>query len=326
MTLQRRKLIALSVPLVLGCLALGAQADTWPSRPLRIIVPFGAGGAADLFVRQVAQQLQTALGQGVIVDNRPGGNFAIGTEAAVKSSADGYTLVLVTSSHTLVEALGVNRQKYHLMRDLMPVAALSKAQSVLVVHPSLLANTLTEFIALAKSQPDVLNYGSSGTGSMLHLQAELLESMTGTKMKHVPYKVGSAARIDLLAGRLQFMFDTLDGAAPFIRNGKLRALGTTGRTRALSLPDVPTIAEAGVLNYEVEVLIGLMAPAGTPKPVIDRLNTEVNKILMQPEVKEAWAKSDSQVLLMTPEELGKSLNADVKKWTELVKSANIKLD
>lgn len=325
MMLCRRLFVAVITPFLLGS-TLNAQAQSWPSRPVRIIVPFGPGGTADLFTRLVAQHLQTSLGQPVIVDNRPGGNFAIGTEAAAKSTADGYTLVLVTSSHTLIEALGVNRQKYLLMRDLTPVAALSNAQSVLVVHPSVPANSVKELVALAKAQPGMLNYGSSGNGSILHLQAELLESMTGTKMTHVPYKVGTAARVDLLAGRLQLMFDTMDGAAPYIRSGKLRALGTTGKTRAASLPDIPTIAEAGVPNYEVQVLIGLMAPTNTPKPIVDRLNAEINKIIMRPDVKDTWAKSDSQVLVMSPEELGKTFNAEVEKWTGVVKAANIKLD
>lgn len=322
---HRHLFVAAIIFFLLGS-TLNVQAQSWPSRPVRIIVPFGPGGTADLFTRLVAQHLQTSLGQPVIVDNRPGGNFAIGTEAAVKSPADGYTLVLVTSSHTLIEALGVNRQKYHLMRDLTPVAALSNAQSVLVVHPSVPVNSVKELVALAKAQPGMLNYGSSGNGSMLHLQAKLLESMTGMTMTHVPYKVGTAARVDLLAGRLQLMFDTMDGAAPYIRSGKLRALGTTGKTRAASLPDVPTIAEAGVPNYEVQVLIGLMAPTNTPKPIVDRLNAEINKIIMRPDVKDTWAKSDSQVLLMSPEELGKTFNAEVEKWTGVVKAANIKLD
>ena len=326
MTLYRRLLLAMVTPFVLWSFSPQAQADTWPSKPVRIIVPFGSGGTADIFTRLVAQHLQTSLGQPVIVDNRPGGNFAIGTEAAAKSPADGYTLVLVTSSHTLIEALGVNRQKYQLMRDLTPVAGLSNAQSVLVVHPSVPANSVRELIALAKAQPGALNYGSSGNGSILHLQAELLESMTGIDMTHVPYKVGTAARVDLLAGRLQLMFDTMDGATPYIRSGKLRALGTTGKTRSASLPDVPTIAESGVPNFEVQVLLGLMAPAGTPKAVVDRLNAEINQIIQRPDVKETWAKSDSQVLVMTPDELGKAFNAEVQKWTAVVKTANIKLD
>ncbi|RYX97686.1 MAG: tripartite tricarboxylate transporter substrate binding protein [Comamonadaceae bacterium] len=326
MTLYRRLLIAMFAPFVLWCFSPDAQADTWPSRPVRIIVPFGSGGTADIFTRLVAQQLQTSLGQPFIVDNRPGGNFAIGTEAAAKSPADGYTLVLVTSSHTLIEALGVNRQKYQLMRDLTPVAGLSTAQSVLVVHPSVPANSVKELVALAKAQPGSLNYGSSGNGSILHLQAELLQSMTGIQMTHVPYKVGTAARVDLLAGRLQLMFDTLDGATPYIRSGKLRALGTTGKVRSMSLPDVPTIAEAGVPNFEVQVLLGLMAPTGTPKAVVDKLNAEVNKIIQRPDVKDTWAKSDSQVLVVTPDELGKAFSSEVEKWTTVVKASNIKLD
>ena len=325
MMLYRRLFIAGIISFLMG-LTLNAQAQSWPSRPVRIIVPFGPGGTADLFTRVVAQHLQVALGQAVIIDNRPGGNFAIGTEAAVKSPPDGYTLVLVTSSHTLVEALGVNKQKYQLMRDLVPVAALSNAQGVLVVHPSVPANSVKELIALARSQPNQLNYGSSGNGSILHLQAKLFESLTGTQMNHIPYKVGSSARVDLLTGRIQLMFDTLDGAAPYVRSGKLRALGTTGKTRSVALPEVPTLAEAGVTGYDVQVIIGLMAPTGTPKLIIDRLNMEVNKIIMRPDVREAWARSDSQVLVMSPDELGKTLSAEVDKWTGVVKSANIKLD
>lgn len=315
----------------LGLLALigpmhTAGAETWPLRPVRIIVPFGPGGTTDIFARLVGLHLQTALSQPVTIENRPGGNFGIGTEAAAKSPADGYTLVMVTSSHALIEALGVNRQKYHLMRDLVPVAALSSAQSVLVVHPSISVKSVKELIALAKSKRNDLNYGSSGNGSMLHVQAKLFESMTGTEMTHIPYKVGSNARVDLLTGRLQFMFDTVDGAAPYVRTGKLRALGTTGIHRSVALPDVPTIAESGVPGYEVQAVIGIMAPAGTPRQVVDRLNVEINKIISRPEVRDAWAKVDSQVMPMSPEEFGKTLNAEVVKWTGVVKSTNVTMD
>ena len=302
------------------------SAQTWPSRPIRIIVPFGAGGATDIYARLLGQHLQTALGQPVIVDNRPGGNFAIGTEAAAKSPPDGYTLVMVTSSHALIEGLGVNRQKYQLMRDLMPVATLSSAEGVLVVHPSVPAHNVREFVALVKAKPQQLNYGSSGNGSMLHLEAKLFESMTGTSMVHVPYKTGGAARIDLLEGRVQALFDTIPGAAPFIRNGKLRALGTTGLHRSTSLPEVPTLSEAGVPGYEVQVIIGLMAPTGTPRPTVDRLNLEINTIMKRSDVREAWTKVDSQTLVMSPEEFGKALNAEIVKWTQLVKASNITME
>ena len=322
----RRLLLASFAVLALFAAESEAFAQVWPARPIRLIVPFGAGGATDIYARLLGQHLQTALGQPVIVDNRPGGNFAIGTEAAAKSPADGYTLVMITSSHAIIEGLGVNRQKYQLMRDLVPVATLSSAESVLVVHPSVAANNVKELIALARSRPLQLTYGSSGNGSILHLQAKLFESMTGTSMLHVPYKTGAAARIDLLEGRVQFMFDTISGAAPFIRNGKLRALGTSGPQRSPALPEVPSVAEAGVPGYDVQVIIGLMAPAGTPQPIVERLNREINAIMKRADVREAWAKVDSQILIMSPDEFGRALNAEIAKWTQIIKASNITLD
>ena len=306
-------------------LVTAASAQAWPARPIHLIVPFGAGGATDVYARLIGQHLQAALGQPLVVENMPGGVFAIGTVAAAKAAPDGYTLVMVTSSHTLVEAMGVNLKKYQLMRDLVPVATLSSAESVLVVHPSLKANSVKELVALAKSKPDQIYYGSSGIGSMLHLQAKLLESKTGMQMTHVPYKTGGGARLDLLEGRVQAMFDTITGAAPFIRSGKLRALGTTGAVRSPSLPDVPTLAEAGVPGYEVQVVIGLMAPAGTPPSIVERLNHEINTIMKRPDVREAWAKVDSQILVMSPQEYGKTLNAEIAKWTQIVKTSGITL-
>lgn len=322
----RRVLLASLTVLASFGSVIDASAQAWPSRPIRVIVPFGAGGATDIYARLLGQHLQTALGQPIVVENRPGGNFAIGTEAAAKSPPDGYTLVMITSSHAVIEALGVNRQKYQLMRDLVPVAALSNAESVLVVHPSVPANNVKEFVALVKANPQQLNYGSSGNGSILHLQAKLFESMTGTSMMHVPYKTGGAARVDLLEGRVQAMFDTIPGAAPFIRNGKLRALGTTGPIRSPALPDVPTLSEAGVPGYDVQVIIGLMVPAGTPRPIVDRLNLEINAIMKRPDVREAWAKVDSQIVIMSPEEFGRVLNAEIAKWTQIVKVSNITVE
>ncbi|WP_198968681.1 Bug family tripartite tricarboxylate transporter substrate binding protein [Xylophilus sp. ASV27] len=322
-----RRLLIVSLTLLASMGAVpSASAQSWPSRPIRLIVPFGAGGATDIYARLVAQHLQTSLGQPIIVENKPGGNFAIGTEAAAKAPPDGYTLVMVTSSHAVIESLGVNRQKYMLMRDLVPVAALSTAEGVLVVHPSVPAHNVKEFIVLAKAKPQQINYGSSGSGSMLHLEAKLFESMTETSMVHVPYKTGGAARIDLLEGRVEAMFDTITGAAPFIRNGKLRALGTTGPHRAPALPDVPTLAEAGVPGYDVQVIIGLMAPAATPRPIVNRLNAEINTIMKREDVRDAWAKVDSQILVMSPQDFGKALNAEIAKWTQIVKASNITMD
>jgi tripartite-type tricarboxylate transporter receptor subunit TctC len=316
--------------LSLGALALAplgaARAQSWPTRSVRIVVPFGAGGATDIYARIVGQHLQAALGQPVVIENRPGGNFAIGTELVAKSPPDGYTLVMITSSHSVIEALGVNRTKYQLMRDLVPVATLSSAEGVLVIHPSLPAANLREFIALTKSKPGQINYASTGNGSMLHLQAKLLESMAGLDMVHVPYKTGGAARVDLLEGRVQAMVHPVTGATALIREGKLRALGTTGSQRSAALPDVPTLAEAGVPGYDVPVIIGLAAPAGTPKPVIDRLSTEINAILKRPDVQEAWAKADSKTLTLSPEQFGQALEAEITRWGKVIRDAKITMD
>ena len=239
----RRRILAL-----IACLApIGqfARAQAWPSRTLRIITPFAAGGATDIYARQVAQQLHVALGQPVVVDNRPGGNFAIGTEAAAKAEPDGHTIFTVTSSHSVLEALGVNREKYQLMRDFVPVAALNQTTCVLMIHPEVPANSVRELIALSKSKPGQLNYASTGSGGMLHLAGELFKSLSGADMVHVPYKVGSGARVDLISGRVQVMFDTLTDAVANVRAGKLRALATCGAKRSPLFPDLPTIAEAG---------------------------------------------------------------------------------
>jgi len=314
-------LLAVTLALFTGA----ASAQTWPTKPVKIIVPFGPGGAADVFARLVATQLTTALGQPFIVDNRPGGNFVIGTVAVTSAEPDGYTLLLATSSHTLLEALGVNRDKYNLMRDLTPVATLNYTQMLLVVHPSLNVHNVKELIALAKAKPGVLNYASTGNGSILQLAAELFLSMTGTKITHVPYKTGGAARTDLLSGRVPVMFGTLTDSAPSVTAGQLVALGLSA-VRTDVMPGVPTIAEAGVPGYEVSVIIGLMAPKGTPKPIVDRLNQEIAKIVTRPEVKAAWDKMGSISLVASPAEFGQMFDAEISKWDRIVKSAKITMD
>ena len=321
---NRRIILALAAGLVLAGQA--AQAQTWPSRPLRIITPFAAGGATDIYARGVALQLQSALGQPVLVDNRPGGNFAIGTEAAAKAEADGHTIFTVTSSHAVLEALGVNREKYQLMRDFVPVAALNQTTCVLMVHPDVPARTVGELVALAKAKPNALNYASTGNGGMLHLAGELFKSLTGVEIVHVPYKVGSGARVDLISGRVQVMFDTLTDAVANTRAGKLRALATCGAKRSPLFPDLPTIAEAGVPGYQVPVLIGIMAPTGTPRTAVDRLNREISRIVMQPELRDAWSKMGAESTVMTPEELGRALTGEIDKWGRLIKSAKISAD
>lgn len=314
------------VALLLLAAAQFASAQPYPDRPVKMVVPFAPGGATDIIARTVAQKLAERVGQPVVIENKPGGNFAIGTEYAARSPADGHTLVMITSSHSIIEALGANRQKYELLRDLVPVATLSSAEGVLVVHPSVPANNLKEFLALVKSKPGQINYASTGNASMLNLQMKLLESMTGTQMTHVPYKTGGAARVDLLEGRVQAMVHPVTGATALIKEGKLRALGTTGAQRSPALPDVPTLAEAGVPGYDVPVIIGVAAPAGTPTAIVDRLNKEINAILERPDVQEAWAKADSKTLSMSPQQFRQALEAEIARWGRVIKEANITME
>ena len=324
MTISRRRTLSLLAALGIAPAAVNAQG--WPSRPLRIITPFAAGGATDIYARGLAQQLQAALGQPVLVDNRPGGNFAIGTEAAAKAEPDGYTIFTVTSSHSVLEAIGVNRDKYQLMRDFVPVAALNQTTCVLMVHPQVPANSVRELVALSKARPNTLNYASTGNGGMLHLAGELFKSLSGADLTHVPYKIGSSARVDLISGRVQVMFDTLTDAAANVRAGKLRALATCGAKRSPIFPDLPTIAEAGVAGYELPVLIGIMAPKGTPRAALARLNYEISRIVVQPELRDTWSKMGAESLIMSADELGRALNGEIAKWDKLIKSAKITVD
>ena len=324
MTLSRRRLLAMLT--ALGIAPAAVRGQSWPVRPLRIITPFAAGGATDIYARGLAQQLQVALGQPVLVDNRPGGNFAIGTEAAAKAEPDGYTIFTVTSSHAVLEAIGVNRDKYQLMRDFVPVAALNQTTCVLMVHPQVPAKSVGELIALSKAKPNSLNYASTGNGGMLHLAGELFKSLSGADLTHVPYKIGSNARVDLISGRVQVMFDTLTDAAANVRAGKLRALATCGAKRSPIFPDLPTIAEAGVAGYELPVLIGIMAPKGTPRAALARLNYEISRIVVQPELRDTWSKMGAESLIMSADELGRALNGEIAKWDKLIKSAKITVD
>lgn len=324
MTPSKRRTIGLMATLALA--PATARAQAWPNRPLRIIAPFAAGGATDIYARGLAQVLQTALGQPVLVDNRPGGNFAIGTEAAAKAEPDGHTLFTVTSSHSVLEVLGINRDKYQLMRDFVPVAALNQTTCVLMVNPQVAATSVRELIALSKAQPNSLNYASTGNGGMLHLAGELFKSLSGADLTHVPYKIGSAARVDLMSGRVQVMFDTLTDAVANVRAGKLRALATCGAKRSPLFPDLPTVAEAGVPGYELPILIGIMAPRGTPRAAVERLNQEIGKIVMQAELRETWSKMGAESTVMAPEELGRALNAEIDKWGRLIKAAKITVD
>jgi tripartite-type tricarboxylate transporter receptor subunit TctC len=314
------------VSIVLGALAsFGAAAQDYPTRTVRIIVPFSPGGPGDLTARFVAQELQGALGQPFIVENRPGANGVLAAAAAAKAPADGYTLLQISSSHTVNESLIPNRQ-YALMRDFEPVASLNYTEMVMMVTSGLAANTVGEFIRLAKARPGAMNYASSGNGSAYHMAGELFKTMAGVSVTHVPYKSASAARTDLVGGHVDMMFDALPAGIELVRGAKVKALATTARTRSSALPNVPTVAEAGLPGYESTIFIGLMAPRGTPAGIVDKLHGEINKVLSKPESREFWRKQGAQPMVTSRQEYTRFLHADIAQGEKLVKISGAKVD
>ena len=302
-----------------------ASTQEYPTRTVRLIVPYSPGGPTDVYSRLLAQGLGEALKQAFVIENRPGAGTVVGTDVAAKSAPDGYTLLLMSSTHTVNESL-VHNKSYQLMRDFVAVAPVISSDLVMVVPPALPVNSLKEFIALAKAKPGALNFASSGQGSNYHMAGELLKAMTGTDMVHVAYRGSGGARTDVLAGQVQMMFDSVPTMAPLVLAKEVKALATTGKERSPILPDVPTMAEAGVLGYEATLWVGVMAPAGTPKPIVDRLNSEIYKILTRPEVKETLAKQGAVAMSMTPTEFDAFLRAQIAKWEKVVNSAGLKLD
>ncbi|MGH8766186.1 MAG: tripartite tricarboxylate transporter substrate binding protein [Burkholderiales bacterium] len=312
---------ALLCSLVVGA----AQAQTYPSRSVKIIVPYGAGGPADIYARFVGAKLSEALGQPFVIEDRPGGGAVIGTDAVAKSAPDGYTLLMMSNTHTVNETL-IPKKPYDLMKDLAPITGVNYSDLVMVVNPGVPASNLKEFIALAKAKPKELNYASSGPGTPYHMAGELFKQMAGVDIVHVPYKGSDGARVGILGGQVQMMIDAITTMAANVRAGKVKAMGTTGKTRSSVLPDVPTIAEAGVPGYEAGIWLGVMAPAGTPRAVLERLNTEINKIINAPEVKEVWAKQGAIPMGMSIDQFGKFLHEDIAKWAKVVKLSGAKVD
>jgi len=299
-----------------------AIADDYPSRPVKIIVPFGAGGPTDVYTRAIAEELRKSLHQPFVMENRPGAGTTIGTDVVAKAPPDGYTLLMVSGTQTVNETLYAHKP-YQLMRDLVPIAPLIDTDLVLVVHPSVPAKTVGELLALARAKPGTLNYGSSGPGSNYHMAGELLRNLTGIDIVHVPYKGSTGARNDILSGQIQILFDSVPTMAPQIKAGMVRALGTSGKTRSSILPDVPTMAEAGVPGFNATLWVGFMAPAGTPKPIVDKLQDEITKILRRPNTKQAWEKTGATPIVMTQPEFKNFMDAQVAKWAEVIKTNRI---
>ena len=314
------KFTALALALASGL----AHAQSYPNRPVKIVVPFAAGGPADNYARFMAQRLGEELKQTFVIDNKPGAGSIIGTDLVAKSAADGYTLLMMSNTHTVNESL-ISTKPFALMKDFVGIAPVNYSNLLLVVHPSVPVKTVGELVALAKSKPGKINYASSGNGTPYHMAGELFKFMAGIDMTHVPYKGSSGARTDIVGGQVDVMFDAETTMASLSRDGKVRALAGTGLARSANLQDLPTVAET-VSKFEATLWLGLMAPKGTPADVVNKLNAEVRKIVNNPEVKAAWAKQGAVPMSMGVPEFDQYLNADIAKWANIVKVSGAKPD
>jgi tripartite-type tricarboxylate transporter receptor subunit TctC len=314
------RLTALAVAVAL---ALPASAENYPSRTVKFVVPFGAGGPADVYARVLAQHLSLTTKQSFIVEDRPGAGSMIGTEVVAKSAPDGYTLLVMSNTHTTNESL-IAKKPYQLMRDFVPVATINYSDLLMVVHPSVPAKTVAEFIALAKAKPGALNYASSGPGTPYHMAGELFKAMSHTDIVHVPHKASGDMRNSVLSGNVQMMFDAITVMSGLAKAGKVRALATTGAKRNPLTPDLPTVGET-VPGYEATIWIGVMAPKGTPKEVVEFLNNAINTVIETPVVKETWLKQGAIPLVKTPAEFDAFLRQDIAKWANVVKISGAKV-
>jgi tripartite-type tricarboxylate transporter receptor subunit TctC len=322
----------LALALSAGCATTGAHAAQpaagapvqYPNHPIRLICPFAPGGGTDLTARAIAQKLTDAWGQSVIVDNRPGANGTIAVDIATKALPDGYTLTMISSSHSVNSSL--YKLPYDLTRDLAPITQATSQPYALVVNPSVPAKSVKELIALAKAKPDGVTYGSSGLGGLSHLSGALFASLAGIKMIHVPYKGGYPALNDVVGGQIQMLFSTLLQADAMLKSGRVRALAVTTKKRSPAAPDLPTMQEAGVPGYEVAGWYGVLAPAKTPQPLIDKLNVEIVRALKSPDIQSKLAADGSEAVGSTPAEFGAHIKAEIAKWAKVTKEANIKAE
>jgi tripartite-type tricarboxylate transporter receptor subunit TctC len=305
--------------------APSTPAQTYPAKTVRIVVPFAAGGPADIYARSLAQRLQEAMGQPFIIDNRPGAGAIIGTDIVAKAPPDGYTLLMMSNTHTVNESL-VPKKPFTLMKDFVAIAPVNYSDLLMVVHPSVPAKSVKEFIQLAKSKPRGLNYASSGTGTPYHMAGELFKAMAGVDIIHVPHKGSSEARTSVVSGQVEMMMDAITTMAPMAKAGRVRALASTGQKRSNVMADIPTVSESGVPGYEATIWLGIMAPSGTPKTAIDRLNAEITKIVSRPDVRKTWQEQGAIPMSMTPAEFDKYLNEDIAKWAKVVKFSGARPD
>jgi len=305
--------------------AVPAHAQNYPIKPIRLIIPFAPGGGTDLTARAIAMKLTEAWGHTVVPDNRAGANGTIAVDIATKSPPDGYTLTMISSSHSVNSSL-YKSLPYDLVRDLAPITQATSQPYALVIHPSVQAKSVKELIALAKAKPDTMTYGSSGLGGLSHLSGALFSSLAGIKLIHVPYKGGNPALNDVVGGQIQMLFSTLLQADTQLKAGRVRALAVTTKKRSPAAPELPTMQEAGVAGYEVAGWYGVLAPAKTPRPIIDKLNTEIVRILHSPDVQNRLAADGSEAVGSTPEQFGNHIKSEVAKWGKVIREAGIKAE
>jgi tripartite-type tricarboxylate transporter receptor subunit TctC len=320
--LSRRSFSALTLAVLAG----RAGAAEFPERPVKFVVPYPPGGFNDTLARVSADKLGKMWNQSVIVDNKPGGNTTVGNNFVAKSPADGYTILITPLPFSALPGLYGNTLPYDALKDFTPLVWAGSTQNALVVRNGLPVSNVREFIEYAKKNPGKVNYGSTGSGSSNHLSMELFMKMTGTKMQHIPYKGSAPAVTAMIAGEIDALFDNVPNVVQHIKAGKMKAIGVSGLQRAALLPDVPTVAEAGVPGYEVNVWFGMQVPAGTPRPVVDKLNHDIVHLLKEPDVVQKFRNQGVEVVASTPEEFSKLVHGEVAKWTALIKEANIRIE
>jgi tripartite-type tricarboxylate transporter receptor subunit TctC len=326
---KMRKLIGMAAAL-LACVCaahvqVSSKGPAYPSRPIRLIVPFAPGGSNDIMARLVGQRFSESMGAQVVVDNRAGGSGIIGTDIAAKAAPDGYTLLMMSLTFAVNPSL-FRKLPYDTERDLIPVTLVASAPLMLVVHPSIPAKSVQEFLAYAKGNPGKLNFGSGGPGTTPHLAGEMLKMMARVQMTHIPYKGGGPALTDLMGGQIQFMLENIPSTLPLAKSGKLRALAVSGLKRSSLVPDLPTLDEAGLKGYEIVGWNGLFLPVGTPRPIVIRIYQETSKALAQPEMKERLATMGAEGVGSSPDEFRAFVKAEIAKWAQVVKEAGLKVE
>jgi tripartite-type tricarboxylate transporter receptor subunit TctC len=309
-----------------ACIATVASAQSYPNRAIRLVVPFPAAGTTDILARAAAQKLTEAFGQSVVVDNRPGAAGNIGSDLVAKSAPDGYTLLMGTVGTHAINPSLYSKMPYDHVKDFVPVVLVAGVPNVLVVNPALPVNSVADLIKLAKDKPGQINFASSGSGTSIHLSGELFKTMAGVDITHIPYKGSSPALTDLMGGQVQIMFDNLPSALPQIKAGKLRAIAVTSLKRAPVLPDVPTISESGLPGFEASSWFGVLAPAGTPAPIVARINAEVNKWLQSTDARERLLSQGAEAAGGSPEQFANHIRAESEKWAKVVKASGAKVD